>query len=83
MSFAPSGFFNPAGEGAPSIEAAAATAVLGAVVNLADWQYRRTKEQLEVIGGVITNTAAAAVDIAENIWDSLNAPPIPPPAKVT
>ena len=77
MSFAGGGIFNPAGEGAPSIEAAAATAVLGAVVNLADWQYRRTKEQLEVIGGVITKIAAAAVDVAENIWDALNAPPIP------
>ena len=78
MTFAGGGIFNPAGEGGgPSIEAAAATAVLGAVVNLADWQYRRTKDQLEVIGGVITKIAAAAVDVAGNIWDALNAPPAP------
>lgn len=78
MTFAGGGIFNPAGEGGGvPIEAAAATAVLGAVVNLADWQYRRTKDQLEVIGGVITKIAAAAVDVAGNIWDALNAPPAP------
>lgn len=78
MGFATAGIFNPAGEGGGlPIEAAAATAVLGVVVNVADWQYRRTKEQLEVIGGVITKIAAVAVDVAGNIWDSLNSPATP------
>lgn len=78
MGFASAGIFNPAGEGGGlPIEAAAATAVLGVVVNVADWQYRRTKEQLEVIGGVITKIAAVAVDVAGNIWDVLNSPATP------
>lgn len=78
MVFASAGIFNPAGEGGGlPIEAAAATAVLGVVVNVADWQYRRTKEQLEVIGGVITKIAAVAVDVAGNIWDVLNSPATP------
>lgn len=78
MGLASAGIFNPAGEGGGlPIEAAAATAVLGVVVNVADWQYRRTKEQLEVIGGVITKIAAVAVDVAGNIWDTLNSPATP------
>jgi len=78
VGFATAGIFNPAGEGGGlPIEAAAATAVLGVVVNVADWQYRRTKEQIEVIGGVITKIAAVAVDVAGNIWDALNTPATP------
>jgi len=76
VGFASAGIFNPAGEGGGlPIEAAAATAVLGVVVNIADWQYRRTEKQVEVVYDVFKKVAAGAVELVENIWDVLNSPP--------
>ena len=78
MGFASAGIFNPAGEGGGlPIEAAAATAVLGVVVNIADWQYRRTEKQVTVVYDVFRKVAEGAAQLAENIWDALNSPATP------
>jgi hypothetical protein len=76
--FASAGIFNPAGEGGGlPIEAAAATAVLGVVVNIADWQYRRTEKQVAVVYDVFKKVAEGAAQLAGNIWDTLNSPATP------
>jgi len=71
-------FINPPSEGNPlPIEAAAATAVLGTVISLVDWEYRRTVEQVKIIYGVGLKIADFAADTARNIWDHLNSPSTP------
>lgn len=77
MSEITGGFFNAGGNTGPSIEAAGATTVLATVVNIADWQIRRTNDQVEVIQGVIIKTAEFAKEVARNLWDELNSYRVP------
>lgn len=78
MPFDSTAFINPQGEGgSPNLETAAATLVLGTIVNLVDWEYRRTVEQVKIIYGVGLKIADAAADTARNIWDHLNSPSSP------
>lgn len=78
MPFDSTAFINPQGEGgSPNLETAAATLVLGTIVNLVDWQYRRTADQLSNIYGLGLNLADFAADTARNIWDQLNGPRTP------